>query len=65
MSFLGGRRLIVMEGPWLMEGGPAASVRWIYSSDPWGNQMALFDYKRQAFEASSLVNSYRPPVVQQ
>jgi glyoxylase I family protein len=60
VSYLQGQGVKVMAGPAVMENGPTAGVKWIYFSDPWGNQMELFEYDKQAFEASSMVKIYRP-----
>lgn len=60
VNYLRGKGVTVLAGPVVMETGPSAGVNWIYFSDPWGNQLELFEYKRQAFEALSLVNIYRP-----
>ena len=61
VKYLRSRGVAVMEGPSAITGGPAAGVQWIYFQDPWGNQLELFEYDRQAFEVSSPVKIYRPP----
>jgi catechol 2,3-dioxygenase-like lactoylglutathione lyase family enzyme len=60
VSYLRSEGVRVLEGPVAIENGPSAGVKWIYFSDPWGNQLELFEYGRQAFEVSSPVAIYRP-----
>lgn len=62
VSYLRGKGVKVMDGPVAMESGPTTGVKWIYFLDPWGNQLELFEYDRQAFEATSPVEIYRPLV---
>jgi catechol 2,3-dioxygenase-like lactoylglutathione lyase family enzyme len=60
VSYLRGKGVRVFEGPAAIESGPNAGVKWIYFLDPWGNQLELFEYSRQAFEAFSPAAIYRP-----
>ena len=50
----------VMAGPVAMDEGPCAGFRMTYVLDPWGNQLELVEYERQAFEATAPVKIYRP-----
>jgi catechol 2,3-dioxygenase-like lactoylglutathione lyase family enzyme len=50
----------VMDGPIVLDQGPCATTRVNYVLDPFGNQLELVQYTRQAFEASAPINIYRP-----
>lgn len=50
----------VMAGPIVLDQGPCAGLRINYVLDPWGNQLELVEYERQAFEDTAPVKIYRP-----
>ena len=52
--------LRVMAGPIVLNEGPCAGLRVNYFLDPWGNQLEIVEYKKQAFEEKSPVPLYRP-----
>lgn len=49
----------IMSGPIEMNEGPCAGLQVRYFLDPWGNQLELVQYERQAFEVTSPVPIYR------
>ncbi|MEZ5670498.1 MAG: VOC family protein [Alphaproteobacteria bacterium] len=50
----------LMAGPIVIDEGPCAGIKVNYVLDPWGNQLELVEYERQAFEADAPVKIYRP-----
>lgn len=60
IAYLGAHGVRVMAGPIVLAEGPCAGLRVNYFLDPWGNQLELVEYERQAFEATSPVPIYRP-----
>lgn len=58
-AYLRERGCRVMDGPVPLTEGPCAGLRIHYFLDPWGNQLELVEYERQAFEATSAVKLYR------
>lgn len=60
LAYLRSNNLRVMAGPIVLDQGPCAGLRVNYFLDPWGNQLELVEYHRQAFEAESAVQIYRP-----
>ncbi len=48
----------VMAGPIELDEGPCAGLKVNYFLDPWGNQLELVQYERQAFMATSPVKIY-------
>ena len=59
VKFLESHGVRVLAGPVALEDGPCAGLRINYFLDPWGNQLELVEYKRQAFEEGSSVEIYR------
>jgi catechol 2,3-dioxygenase-like lactoylglutathione lyase family enzyme len=59
-TYLDGNGCQVMAGPIVLDEGPCAGLRVNYVLDPWGNQLELVEYERQAFEADAPVTLYRP-----
>ena len=59
-SYLADHGCTVMAGPIVMDEGPCATLKVNYVLDPFGNQLELVEYDRQAFEASARVTIYRP-----
>ena len=47
-----------MAGPIVLDEGPCASLRVNYFLDPWGNQLELVEYERQAFMDAAPVAIY-------
>ncbi len=60
MAYLNDHGLRVMAGPIVLNEGPCTGLRVNYFLDPWGNQLELVEYKKQAFEEKSPVSLYRP-----
>lgn len=58
-QYLEERGVRLMSGPIVLDEGPCAGLQVRYFLDPWGNQLELVQYKRQAFEQSSPVAIYR------
>jgi glyoxylase I family protein len=50
----------VMAGPIVLDQGPCAGLKVNYVLDPWGNQLELVEYERQAFMDTAPVDIYRP-----
>ncbi|MFO0986281.1 MAG: VOC family protein [Alphaproteobacteria bacterium] len=48
----------VMAGPIVLDEGPCAGLKVNYVLDPWGNQLELVQYERQAFMAAAPVKVY-------
>lgn len=48
----------VMAGPIELNEGPCAGLKVNYFLDPWGNQLELVQYERQAFMATAPVKTY-------
>src|SRR5690625_3613580 len=61
LDYLRNKGLRVLSGPITLDEGPCAGLRVNYFLDPWGNQLELVEYKRQAFETSCSVTLYRSP----
>ena len=59
-SYLADHGCTVMAGPIVMDEGPCAPLKVNYVLDPWGNQLELVEYERQAFEKDAPVTIYRP-----
>lgn len=59
-KYLAGKGCKVMAGPIVLDQGPCATTRVNYVLDPWGNQLELVEYTRQAFEETAPVKIYRP-----
>lgn len=60
IAHLKAHKLQVMAGPIVLNDGPCAGLRLNYFLDPWGNQLELVEYRRQAFEEKAPVRIYRP-----
>lgn|SRR5690606_6579175 len=58
-QYLQERGVRLMSGPIVLDEGPCAGLQVRYFLDPWGNQLELVQYKRQAFEEISSVTIYR------
>jgi len=61
ITYLQRHGLRVMAGPIVLDSGPCQGLRVIYFLDPWGNQLELVEYERQAFEQDAPVRLYRRP----
>ncbi len=59
IQYLRDHGLRVMAGPIVLDDGPCAGLRVNYFLDPFGNQLELVEFERQAFEADSPVPIYR------
>ena len=59
-SYLADHGCTVMSGPIVMDEGPCAHLKVNYVLDPFGNQLELVEYDKQAFEADAPVTIYRP-----
>lgn len=59
-SYLAEKGCRVMAGPIVMDDGPCAGLKVNYVLDPWGNQLELVQYKRQAFMDTAPVKIYQP-----
>jgi len=59
-SYLAEHGCKVMAGPIVLDQGPCANLKVNYVLDPFGNQLELVEYERQAFEADAPVKIYRP-----
>lgn len=57
-AYLGERGCAVMAGPIVLDEGPCAGLRVNYFLDPWGNQLELVEYERQAFMDAAPVAIY-------
>jgi glyoxylase I family protein len=57
-EYLAGKGCRVMAGPIELNEGPCAGLKVNYFLDPWGNQLELVQYERQAFMANSKVKTY-------
>jgi catechol 2,3-dioxygenase-like lactoylglutathione lyase family enzyme len=60
IAHLKAHKLEVMSGPIVLNDGPCAGLRVNYFLDPWGNQLEIVEYRRQAFEDKAPVHIYRP-----
>lgn len=60
IAYLMAHKLQVMAGPIVLNEGPCAGLRLIYFLDPWGNQLEIVEYRRQAFEEKCPVRIYKP-----
>lgn len=60
IAYLRANGLRVMAGPIELNEGPCAGLRVNYFLDPWGNQLEIVEYRKQAFEEGSSVRIYRP-----
>ncbi len=61
IQYLRHHELRVMAGPIVLDSGPCQGLRVIYFLDPWGNQLELVEYERQAFEQHASARIYREP----
>lgn len=59
-AYLAEHGCTVMAGPIVLDQGPCAFLKVNYVLDPFGNQLELVEYDRQAFETQAPVNIYRP-----
>ena len=59
ITYLKAHGLQVMAGPIELNEGPCAGLRLNYFLDPWGNQLEIVEYGRQAFEEKLPVRIYR------
>lgn len=60
IAYLKERGVKVLDGPTLLQEGPAAGLRFNYFVDPWGNHLELVEYKTLPFMATAGVTLYTP-----
>ena len=59
-SYLAENGCTLMAGPIAMDEGPCAGLKVNYLLDPWGNQLELVEYEKQAFMDGTPVEIYQP-----